>query len=91
MTHLEEHDIIMKNGYLLVEDLPNKERRTASGIIIPAKKYQRMAKVIASECAEFPVGCVIVKPVGKGTPITIDEHKCEAIKSDYVFAVCEEQ
>ena len=36
----------MKNDYLLIQEIEQKETTTASGIIIPVEKHNRKAKVI---------------------------------------------
>ena len=83
-----EIGIRMQNEYVLVQDVKNKETVTKSGIIVPGEKYQRLARVVAVEDGEqhLKVGDVIVKPVGRGTPVTIDGVEYECIKKDRLFA-----
>ena len=77
----------MVNGYLLMKDLPLKETVTSTGIIIPSVAYQRVAQICAvGENSKFKVGDVIVKPIGKSTPVTINDINYECIKESYVFA-----
>lgn len=76
----------MKNDYILIRDMASVERRTESGIIVPLPKYQRIATVVCSNSDNFNVGDTIIKPIGKGTPITIDGVAYEAINSKYIFA-----
>ena len=78
----------MQNAYIMVKDVKNTETVTKSGIIIPRKKYQRLAKVVAVSENEkdIKVGDVIVKPIGRGTPVTIDGVEYECIKKDRLFA-----
>jgi len=77
----------MLNGYVLIKDLPLKDTVTQSGIIIPKTNYQRMAKICAvSENSKFKVGEKIVKPIGKTTPVTINNVDYECIKETFIFA-----
>ena len=38
----------MKNNYLLVQEIEQQERTTASGIIMSTEKYNRKVKIINS-------------------------------------------
>lgn len=77
----------MVNGYVLVKDEKLEDITTKGGIIIP-QKWQRVATIVAVPEGEtkYRVGDRIVKPIGKGTPITIDGETYEAISGDLLFA-----
>jgi len=79
--------IKMLNGYVLIKDRVSKETKTESGIIIPNDKYQRIAEIVAVPAiSKFKVGDVIVKPIGKTTPVKIDDVEYECIKESLIFA-----
>jgi hypothetical protein len=50
----------MKNNYLLIQEIKQKETTTPSGLIIPPPKHNRVAKVIESGCDEIKTGAVIL-------------------------------
>ena len=77
----------MLNGYVLIKDLPLEETVTEAGIIIPKATYQRVAKICAvAKDSKFKVGEKIVKPIGKTTPVTIDNVDYECIREELIFA-----
>lgn len=77
----------MKNGYVMIQDVIPEERKTESGIILPKEKYNRVAKIIAvCEDSKFKVGDLIIKPIGRSTPVRIDGVDYECIKEDIIFA-----
>ncbi len=77
----------MKNGYVMIQDVIPEERKTESGIILPKEKYNRVAKIIAvCEDSKFNVGDLIIKPIGRSTPVRIDDVDYECIKEDIIFA-----
>lgn len=79
--------IKMLNGYILIKDEPFTENVTEGGIILPNKGYQRVAKIHAvSKDSKFKVGDLIVKPIGRTTPVTIDDIEYECIKESLIFA-----
>lgn len=77
----------MVNGYVLVKDEKLEDITTKGGIIIP-QKWQRIATIVAVPEGEtkYSVGDKIIKPIGKGTPITLDGVEYEAIKGELLFA-----
>lgn len=80
-------DVTMKNGYVMIKDVPQEERKTESGLILPKAKYNRIAEIVAvCEGSKFNVGDTIVKPIGRSTPVTIDGVDYECIKEDIIFA-----
>lgn len=85
----ETPDVEMRNGYVMVRDLDLKETVSArSGLILPKDKYQRLSEVVAvpKGVKGVSVGDIVIKPVGFGTPVTIDGVEYECIKADRLFA-----
>ena len=81
----------MKNDYLLVQEIEQQEQQTSSGIIIPVEKYNRKATVINAGNAEhIKEGDIILKNMGKGTMITLDNIEYEIIHINQLIAILEE-
>ena len=79
--------IKMLNGYVLMKDEPIDENVTESGIILPKTVFQRFAKIYAvGKDSKFKAGDTIVKPIGKSTPVTINDVEYECIKESLIFA-----
>lgn len=77
----------MLNGYILIKEMPLKETKTENGIIIPKLNYQRLCEVCSTyNGSKFNIGDVIIKPIGKSTPIIIDGETYECIKETLIFA-----
>ena len=81
-------EVKMQNGYVMIKDIENRETVTNSGIIIPKSKYQRLAEIVAVPEGEKSLkpGDVVIKPIGRGTPVTIDGIEYECIKKENLFA-----
>ena len=78
--------IELKNGYILIQDVKN-ETVTQSGIYIPNEQYNRFAKVMKSyEGSSLKEGDIVIKPIGRSTPIKIDGVKYDCIKEGFIFA-----
>lgn len=78
--------IEMKNGYILIQDIKN-ETVTPSGLYIPDEQYNRFARVMkVYEGSTLKEGDIIIKPIGKTTPLTINNVKYDCIKEGFVFA-----
>lgn len=78
--------IEMKNGYILIQDVSN-ERVTGSGLYIPDDKYNRFARVLkVCEGSALKEGDVIVKPIGRSTPVKIDGVTYDCIRESFIFA-----
>lgn len=76
----------MKNGYILIQDIKN-ETITPSGLYIPDEQYNRFARVLKTyEGSTLKEGDIIIKPIGRTTPITIEGVKYDCIKEGFVFA-----
>lgn len=78
----------MKNNFFLIKEI-NEETVTDSGIIIPADKYERRAKVYAV-CEDedvVNVGDTVIKNVGRGTPIVLNGEEYEMLHKDFIMAV----
>jgi len=80
----------MKNDYLLIQEIEQKETTTPSGLIIPPPKHNRKARVIETGSDQVKQGDVILKNMGKGTNVTLNDVKFEVIHINQIFAVIEE-
>ena len=80
-----EIPISLKNGYILIQDIKNET--TSSGIIIPDETYNRFARVIKTyDGSSLTPGDIIIKPIGRTTPIKINDIIYDCIKEGFVFA-----
>lgn len=78
--------IEMKNGYILIQDIKN-ETVTPSGLYIPDEQYNRFARVLKTyEGSVLKEGDIILKPIGKTTPLTIDGVRYDCLREGFVFA-----
>lgn len=76
----------MKNGYILIQDIKN-ENVTSSGIYVPDEQYNRFARVLKTyEGSVLKEGDIILKPIGRSTPLTIEGVKYDCIKEGFIFA-----
>ena len=76
----------MKNGYILIQDVKN-ERVTKSGLYIPDENYNRFARVLKTyEGSILKVGDIIIKPIGRSTPIKLDGEVYDCIREGFIFA-----
>ena len=81
---MENIPIEMKNGYILIQDVKNE---TTSGLYIPDEKYNRFARVLKTyEGSLLKEGDIVIKPIGKTTPITINGVKYDCIREGFIFA-----
>jgi co-chaperonin GroES (HSP10) len=81
----------MKNDYLLIQEIEQQETKTDSGIIIPVEKHNRQAKIINAGDAEYlKAGDVILKNMGKGTMLTLNNTEFEVIHINQIIAVVED-
>ena len=81
----------MKNDYLLIQEIEQQETKTDSGIIIPVEKYNRKAKIInAGNVKHLKSGDVILKNMGKGTIVTLNDTEFEVIHINQIIAVIED-
>lgn len=78
----------MKNDYILIKDL-NEEEVTKGGIIIPkGEKWNRRAIVLSSgNCDQVKKGDIILKNLGKGTPMIINDIQMEMIHINNIIAI----
>lgn len=80
-----ELPITLKNGYILIQDIKNET--TSSGIIIPDESYNRFARVIKTYAGStLSEGDIIIKPIGRTTPIKINDIIYDCLKEGFVFA-----
>ena len=78
--------IEMKNGYILIQDIKN-ETITDSGLYIPDEQYNRFAMVLKTyEGSTLKEGDIILKPIGKTTPLTINGVRYDCLREGFVFA-----
>ena len=81
--------IELKNGYIIIKDVVNE--KTQSGIYIPDDKYNRFARVLkVGENSKLKPGDVIIKPIGRTTPIKLNGVVYDCIKESFIFAKIEE-
>jgi len=81
----------MKNDYLLIQEIEQQETKTDSGIIIPVEKHNRQARIINAGDAEYlKAGDVILKNMGKGTMLTLNNTEFEVIHINQIIAVVED-
>ena len=80
-----EIPITLKNGYILIQDIKNET--TTSGIVIPDESYNRFARVVKTyEGSTLTEGDIIIKPIGRTTPVKINEIVYDCLKEGFVFA-----
>jgi co-chaperonin GroES (HSP10) len=80
-----EIPITLKNEYILIQDIKNET--TSSGIIIPDETYNRFARVVKTyEGSKLTEGDIIIKPIGRTTPVKINEIIYDCLKEGFVFA-----
>jgi co-chaperonin GroES (HSP10) len=80
-----EIPICLKNGYILIQDIKNET--TSSGIIIPDETYNRFARVLKTyEGSILKSGDIIIKPIGRTTPVKINDITYDCIKEGFIFA-----
>ena len=80
-----EIPISLKNGYILIQDIKNEA--TSSGVIIPDETYNRFARVLKTyEGSTLSTGDIIIKPIGRTTPIKINDITYDCIKEGFIFA-----
>lgn len=81
--------IELKNGYIIIKDVVNE--KTQSGIYIPDDKYNRFARVLkVGENSKLKPGDVVIKPIGRTTPIKLNGVIYDCIKESFIFAKIEE-
>jgi hypothetical protein len=82
---ISEIPIDLKNGYILIQDIKNES--TPSGIIIPDETYNRFARVLKTyEGSTLSPGDIIIKPIGRTTPVKINNIIYDCLKEGFVFA-----
>lgn len=78
--------IEMKNGYILIQDIKN-ETVTKNNIYIPDETYNRFSRVLKTfDGSVLKEGDIIIKPIGKTTPIKINNVYYDCIREGFVFA-----
>lgn len=81
--------IELKNGYIIIKDVVNE--KTQSGIYIPDDKYNRFARVLkVGENSKLKPGDIVIKPIGRTTPIKLNGVIYDCIKESFIFAKIEE-
>lgn len=82
---VSEIPIVLKNGYILIQDIKNET--TSSGIKIPDESYNRFARVVKTyEGSILSSGDIIIKPIGRTTPVKINDIVYDCLKEGFVFA-----
>lgn len=83
--NFQEIPIDLKNGYILIQDIKNET--TSSGVIIPDDTYNRFARVLKTyEGSTLKPGDIIIKPIGRTTPIKLNDVIYDCLKEGFVFA-----
>ncbi len=78
--------IELKNGYLLIQDIQNATV-TPSGLYVPEEQYNRFARVMkVYDGSSLKEGDIVIKPINRSTPVTIDGVKYDCIKEGFIFA-----
>lgn len=81
--------IELKNGYIIIKDVVNE--KTQSGIYIPDDKYNRFAQVLkVGENSKLKPGDIVIKPIGRTTPIKLNGVIYDCIRESFIFAKIEE-
>ena len=81
---MENIPIEMKNGYILIQDVKNEN---VSGVEIPDEQYNRFARVLKTyEGSVLKPGDVILKPIGRTTPLKINGVTYDCIREGFIFA-----
>lgn len=81
--------IELKNGYIIIKDVVNE--KTQSGIYIPDDKYNRFARVLkVGENSKLKPGDIVIKPIGRTTPIKLNDVIYDCIRESFIFAKIEE-
>ena len=81
--------IELKNGYIIIKDVENE--KTQSGIYIPDDKYNRFARVLkVGENSKLKPGDIVIKPIGRTTPIKLNGVIYDCIRESFIFAKIEE-
>lgn len=84
---MEKINIKMKNGYVLVKEIL-EETVTEAGIIMPQPKYDRKALVYAALPDDgLYAGDIVIRALGKGTAMTINDQEFEVIHNTSIMAV----
>lgn len=83
--------IELKNGYIIIQDIKN-ETITEGGLYIPDEKYNRFARVLkVGEGSTLKEGDIIIKPIGRTTPVKIGDITYDCLKEGFVFAKIKER
>lgn len=83
-----EIPIELKNDYIIIKDVVNE--KTTSGIYIPDDKYNRFSRVLkVGENSKLKPGDIVIKPLGRTTPIKLNGEIYECIKESFLFAKIE--
>jgi co-chaperonin GroES (HSP10) len=87
----EKYDlpIELKNDYIIIKDIVNEQ--TKSGIYIPDDKYNRFSRVLkVNKNSRLKPGDIIIKPIGRSTPIKLNGVIYDCIRESFIFAKIEE-
>lgn len=77
----------MKNSYVLVREV-SVETTSPAGLLLPEEKWKRKAVVVkAEEGSAVKEGDLVLRNVGRGTPIQVDGEELETIHQDWIMAI----
>ena len=84
--------VLIINNFVLIQEIEQKEKTTAAGVIIPIEKYNRESIVInAGDVSHIKVGDTVVKNIGKGTEVKLNNEAFELIHINQLFGVFKEE
>lgn len=81
---IRDIEIEMKNGYILIQDIKNET--LSSGIYVPDEPNNRFSRVMKTyEGSTLKPGDVIIKPIGRTTPIRLNVTDDDGNRRTEVF------
>lgn len=81
-----ETKLKLKNNAVLIKEI-KEIPITKSGLLLPNKKYNRKAEVIATASSNVTIGDIILKTIGHGTIFNIDGQEYEILHEDHILAI----
>lgn len=82
---IQKPSMLMKNNQILIID-KKESRKTQSGLVLPDIKWNRTAIVVNPGTSQLQEGDIVLKEIGKGTYITINDIEYEIVHIDTIMA-----
>ena len=83
---MNDIQINLQNGYILLQD-HKKEKKTDSGLYLPDESFNRFSVVRkVFDGSVLKEGDIVIKPIGRSTPIKIGDEMFDCIKEEFIFA-----